>query len=180
MEEESKPADEPLKENRTDFLPIAVVARIIEKCCSYYWKNCKRCKECVQENVSQNLLVSSQGKASERCHQEKRKTINGEDILFAMSTLGFDNYVEPLKLYLQKYRECSKGEKNVSTLPQDASDELSTDDMIAQSLSNSLMSDQNGQQNVIYTTTYAPGQVKLLPENLQIQCHWPIVLKQDE
>ena len=44
-------------------------------------------------------------RASERCHQEKRKTINGEDILFAMSTLGFDNYVEPLKLYLQKYRE---------------------------------------------------------------------------
>jgi hypothetical protein len=38
---------------------------------------------------------------------EKRKTINGEDILFAMTTLGFDNYVEPLKLYLQKYREVS-------------------------------------------------------------------------
>ncbi|KAK3703508.1 hypothetical protein QZH41_006198, partial [Actinostola sp. cb2023] len=53
--------------------------------------------------------------ASERCHQEKRKTINGEDILFAMQTLGFDNYVEPLKLYLQKYRESIKGEK--STLP---------------------------------------------------------------
>ena len=28
-----------------------------------------------------------------------------------MSTLGFDNYVEPLKLYLQKYREAMKGEK---------------------------------------------------------------------
>jgi len=42
---------------------------------------------------------------------EKRKTINGEDILFAMSTLGFDNYVEPLKLYLQKYREATKGDK---------------------------------------------------------------------
>lgn len=38
---------------------------------------------------------------------EKRKTINGEDILVAMSTLGFDNYVEPLKVYLQKYREVS-------------------------------------------------------------------------
>lgn len=24
-----------------------------------------------------------------------------------MQTLGFDNYVEPLKLYLQKYREVS-------------------------------------------------------------------------
>ncbi|KAH9495624.1 hypothetical protein Btru_014832 [Bulinus truncatus] len=178
MEEESKPADEPLRE-QDRFLPIANVARIMKKAVPATGKIAKDAKECVQECVSEFIsFITSE--ASERCHQEKRKTINGEDILFAMSTLGFDNYVEPLKLYLQKYRECSKGEKNVSTLPQDASDELSTDDMIAQSLSNSLMSDQNGQQNVIYTTTYAPGQVKLLPENLQIQCHWPIVLKQDE
>ena len=28
-----------------------------------------------------------------------------------MSTLGFDNYVEPLKLYRQKYRESTKGDK---------------------------------------------------------------------
>lgn len=43
--------------------------------------------------------------ASERCQNEKRKTINGEDILYAMVALGFDNYVEPLTLYLHKYRE---------------------------------------------------------------------------
>ena len=54
-----------------------------------------------------NILISY-SEASERCQAEKRKTINGEDILFAMSTLGFDNYVEPLKLYLQKYREAMK------------------------------------------------------------------------
>lgn len=28
-----------------------------------------------------------------------------------MSTLGFDNYAEPLKNYLQKYRESIKGER---------------------------------------------------------------------
>ena len=55
---------------------------------------------------------------------EKRKTINGEDILFAMSTLGFDNYVEPLKLYLQKYREAMKGERQ----PGDGFEEI--DDVI--------------------------------------------------
>ncbi len=32
-----------------------------------------------------------------------------------MSTLGFDNYVEPLKLYLQKYRESTKGDKANTT-----------------------------------------------------------------
>jgi hypothetical protein len=46
-----------------------------------------------------------------QCQQEKRKTINGDDLLWAMSTLGFDKYVEPLKLYLQKYREAMKGDK---------------------------------------------------------------------
>lgn len=43
--------------------------------------------------------------ASDKCSAEKRKTINGDDILWAMGTLGFDKYVDPLRLYLQKYRE---------------------------------------------------------------------------
>jgi hypothetical protein len=38
---------------------------------------------------------------------EKRKTINGEDILTSMRALGFDNYEEVLKIYLAKYREVS-------------------------------------------------------------------------
>lgn len=44
-------------------------------------------------------------KASEKCQQEKRKTVNGEDILFAMTSLGFENYAEALKIYLARYRE---------------------------------------------------------------------------
>ena len=32
-----------------------------------------------------------------------------------MSTLGFDNSVEPLKLYLQKYREAMKGERQIES-----------------------------------------------------------------
>ena len=49
--------------------------------------------------------------ASDKCQAEKRKTINGDDLLWAMSTLGFDKYIEPLKLYLSKYRESVKGEQ---------------------------------------------------------------------
>ncbi len=45
--------------------------------------------------------------ASEKCQQEKRKTVNGEDILFAMTSLGFENYAEALKIYLARYREVS-------------------------------------------------------------------------
>jgi len=48
--------------------------------------------------------------ASDKCQREKRKTINGDDLLWAMRTLGFEEYVEPLKLFLSKYRE-SEGER---------------------------------------------------------------------
>lgn len=64
----------------------------------------KDARECIQECVSEFIsFITSE--ASERCQNEKRKTINGEDILYAMVALGFDNYVEPLTLYLHKYRE---------------------------------------------------------------------------
>lgn len=53
--------------------------------------------------------------ASERCQNEKRKTINGEDILYAMCALGFDNYVDPLTLYLHKYRETTKTDRNINS-----------------------------------------------------------------
>ena len=76
----------------------------------------KDARECVQECVSEFIsFITSE--ASERCYLEKRKTINGEDILFAMTTLGFDNYVEPLKIYLQKYREVNHHGEYV--LPED-------------------------------------------------------------
>ena len=48
---------------------------------------------------------ATDNRASDKCQREKRKTINGDDLLWAMSTLGFEDYVEPLKLYLQKFRE---------------------------------------------------------------------------
>ena len=73
-------------------------------------KIAKDAKECVQECVSEFVsFVTSE--AADRCQQEKRKTINGEDLLFAMSTLGFDSYVEPLKIFLSKYRDSLKTEK---------------------------------------------------------------------
>lgn len=88
------------------FLPIANVARIMKISIPKSGKIAKDAKECVQECVSEFVsFITSE--ASDRCHQEKRKTINGEDILFAMQSLGFDNYVGPLKMYLGKYREVS-------------------------------------------------------------------------
>jgi nuclear transcription Y subunit beta len=70
-------------------------------------KVAKESKESVQECVSEFIsFITSE--ASDKCNQEKRKTINGDDLLWAMSTLGFDKYVEPLKVYLTKYREANR------------------------------------------------------------------------
>ena len=64
--------------------------------------NCLGC----MSNLSQRLLTwAVVCRASDKCQREKRKTINGDDLIWAMSILGFEEYVEPLKLYLHKYRE---------------------------------------------------------------------------
>lgn len=66
----------------------------------------KEAKECMQECVSEFIsFVTSE--ATERCSAERRKTVNGEDILFALTSLGFENYSEVLKIYLAKYRQVS-------------------------------------------------------------------------
>lgn len=44
-------------------------------------------------------------RASDKCQKEKRKTVNGDDLLWAMATLGFEEYIAPLKVYLARYRE---------------------------------------------------------------------------
>ncbi|KAM3292983.1 hypothetical protein ACQJBY_036533 [Aegilops geniculata] len=72
------------------FLPIANISSIMKKAILANGKIAKDAKETV---------------ASDKCQREKRKTINIDDLLWAMATLGFQEYIEPLKVYLQKYRE---------------------------------------------------------------------------
>ncbi|KAM6563444.1 hypothetical protein CsatB_023442 [Cannabis sativa] len=91
------------------FLPIANVGRIMKKMIPGNGKISKDAKETVQECVSEFISFVT-GEASDKCQREKRKTINGDDIIWAITTLGFENYVGPLKVYLEKYREI-EGEK---------------------------------------------------------------------
>ncbi|KAI1286993.1 Nuclear transcription factor Y subunit beta [Halotydeus destructor] len=150
----------PLRE-QDRFLPIANVARIMKLAIPKTGKIAKDAKECVQECVSEFVsFITSE--ASDRCHQEKRKTINGEDILFAMSTLGFDNYVEPLKLYLQKYREAMKGDKSATGQGEGgAMEELSNESFSTQALNAAIITDDQA-SNVVYT--YATPQIQPLSQ----------------
>lgn len=147
---------QPLRE-QDRFLPIANVAKIMKKAIPESGKIAKDARECVQECVSEFIsFITSE--ASDRCHMEKRKTINGEDILYAMTTLGFDNYVEPLKMYLQKYREATKGDKSLSN--GEIYDEIGDEVFSGQTITGNLLAEQNGQtETVIYTTTF-PDQIQ--------------------
>ncbi|QRW27774.1 acyl-CoA dehydrogenase [Rhizoctonia solani] len=72
---------------------IANVARIMKAAIPENAKIAKDAKECLQDE------------AAEKCFMEKRKTIGGEDILYAMTSLGFDDYEATLKIYLAKLRQ---------------------------------------------------------------------------
>ncbi|XP_073146991.1 uncharacterized protein [Henckelia pumila] len=101
------------------FLPIANVSRIMKKSLPPNAKISKEAKQTVQECVSEFINFIT-GEASDKCQREKRKTINGDDLLWAMTTLGFENYVGSLKDYLNKYRESSEAEKNTVATQEDA------------------------------------------------------------
>ncbi|ALC40274.1 Nf-YB [Drosophila busckii] len=94
------------------FLPICNIIKIMKVPVPPNGKIAKDARECIQECVSEFIsFISSE--AIERSVAENRKTVNGDDLLVAFSNLGFDNYVEPLSVYLQKYRESNKSDRNL-------------------------------------------------------------------
>lgn len=88
---------------RSLFNQIANIAKIMKASVPDSAKVSKDAKECMQECVSEFISFLT-SEAAERCNIEKRKTINGEDILYSMQSMGFDNYVNVLKIYLAKLR----------------------------------------------------------------------------
>ncbi|XP_057460739.1 nuclear transcription factor Y subunit B-5-like [Actinidia eriantha] len=85
-------------------LPIANVGRIMKQILPPNAKVSKEAKETMQECVSEFISFVT-GEASDKCHKEKRKTVNGDDICWALGSLGFDDYAKPMKKYLNRYRE---------------------------------------------------------------------------
>ena len=88
-------------------LPIANISRIMKRALPDNGKIAKNAKECMQECVSE-LISFITSEASDRCGSEKRKTINGDDILYSLRVLGFDNYEQVLKVYLSRYRQAQE------------------------------------------------------------------------
>uniref|UniRef100_A0A9J2PMB3 Nuclear transcription factor Y subunit beta n=2 Tax=Ascaris TaxID=6251 RepID=A0A9J2PMB3_ASCLU len=93
------------------FLPIANISRLMKNVIPSTGKVAKDAKECVQECVSEFISFLT-SEASDRCVYEKRKTITGEDLLGALNSLGFENYVDPLANYIKKYREANRSDRS--------------------------------------------------------------------
>ncbi|KAK4707495.1 hypothetical protein R3W88_028420 [Solanum pinnatisectum] len=87
------------------FMPIANVIRIMHRILPPHAKISDDSKETIQECVSEFISFVT-GEANERCQCDQRITITAEDVHWAMSKLGFDDYIEqPLTFYLHRYCE---------------------------------------------------------------------------
>ena len=97
------------------WLPIANVARVMKAALPEDAKIRKDTKECMQECVSEFISFVTSW-AAEKAAQEKRLTMNGEDILEALRNLSFENYAEALSIYLSKYRESQTQKYSLRTV----------------------------------------------------------------
>lgn len=91
-------------DDHDNLLPIANVGRIMKRILPPTAKISKEAKETIQECASEFISFVT-GEASDKCHKENRKTINGDDLCWALASLGFDDSSEATVRYLSKYRE---------------------------------------------------------------------------
>ncbi|MBA0699812.1 hypothetical protein Golax_001356 [Gossypium laxum] len=111
-------------------LPIANVGRIMKQILPPNAKVSKEAKQTLQECATEFISFVT-GEASDKCRKENRKTVNGDDICWALGALGFDNYADAIVRYLHKYREVErdKATQNKATCisSQDKDEESSED-----------------------------------------------------
>ncbi|KAJ7977962.1 Nuclear transcription factor Y subunit B [Quillaja saponaria] len=96
-----------MENDQDQLLPIANVGRIMKQSLPPSAKISKESKQTMQECATEFISFVT-GEASDKCYKENRKTVNGDDICWALSALGFDNYAEAIVKYLHKYREAER------------------------------------------------------------------------
>ncbi|KXS09592.1 hypothetical protein M427DRAFT_105180 [Gonapodya prolifera JEL478] len=102
----SRVSDKAPVQDHDRLLPVANVARIMKNALPENAKISKEAKECVQECVSEFVAFLT-SEAADKCSTDRRKTVSGEDIIWAMDSLGFDMYAATMRTFLQRYKDVS-------------------------------------------------------------------------
>lgn len=89
----------------------------------------KEAKETIQECASEFISFVTV-EASDKCHKENRKTVNGDDICWALGSLGLDDHAEAAGKYLYKFREFERERANQSKAITASTEEKETSDSL--------------------------------------------------
>jgi nuclear transcription Y subunit beta len=102
--------------------------------------------------------------------KERRETINGDDIIWAVTTLGFEDFIAPLQFYLSKYREI-EGEKQLTVPKQQRMEQQRLQQHHHQQ-------EQEQEQNMIlpYTNVYSSSDLTSQPPSFMTADHQPFPL----
>ena len=84
-------------------LPISNICKVMRESLGDKLKISKQAKHMMETCLTEFICIIT-SEASQKCMNEKRKTLNAEDVITVMHDLGFDNYVYILKAYLHKYK----------------------------------------------------------------------------
>ena len=97
---------------RDRHLPINSFDRIMKSSLPKSAKISLDSKETVQISTTEFIcFVTSEASDKRRQDEEKHKTICGQDLLVAMSALGFEQYLEPLQIFLARHKEATSVHK---------------------------------------------------------------------
>ncbi|KAL7150168.1 hypothetical protein ABFS83_05G091800 [Erythranthe nasuta] len=85
------------------YMPMTNIVRILRRALPSHAKISDDAKDIIQECVSEFIFFVT-NEANEKAHREYKTPIYPEDVIDAMASLGFNDYVEPLTVFLNKYR----------------------------------------------------------------------------
>ncbi|KAL7149951.1 hypothetical protein ABFS83_05G076400 [Erythranthe nasuta] len=100
------------KRDVDQYMPIANITRIMRRVLPSHAEIADNAKEAIQEHVSEFISFVT-AEANGRCHRDYRRTVTAEDVLAAMASLGLDDYLEPLTLFLNMHRAKQNSEQFV-------------------------------------------------------------------
>ncbi|KAL6596574.1 hypothetical protein ACP70R_047217 [Stipagrostis hirtigluma subsp. patula] len=85
-------------------IPTAILKRIMRRALPPGTKIAGDAREAVDRCVAE-FAAALRSEAAQESRRQRRVTVTGDDLVAAMDSLGFEDYVGPLAEFLRRYRE---------------------------------------------------------------------------